>query len=102
MAEPQALPTQPRQSLKPGQAIIVGRVSDVKKTDSAVYTIIQTPAPDAYSHPGNHEVKSSRMIGRPGEDVQITVQLSGFRRSYQNKHGEKVFTVDNSLTAIED
>lgn len=94
---PRSVPT-----LKPGQAYIVGRVSDIKKTDTAVYTIIQTPAPDAYSHPGNHEITSTRLIGRVGEDVKVVVTLGGFRRSYMNKHGEKVFTVDNVLRAADE
>lgn len=89
-------------TLKPGQAYIVGRVSEIKKTDNAVYTIIQTPAPDAYSHPGNHEITSTRLIGRVGEDVKVVVTLGGFRRSYNNKHGEKVFTVDNILRAADE
>lgn len=100
-AVPQEIP-RPNPSLKPGQALIVGRVSEVKKTDTAIYTIIQTPAPDAYSHPGNHEVTSTRMLGRPGEDVRIIVNLGGFRRSYKNKHGETVYTVDNVLRAADE
>jgi len=95
-----ALPTEitpQNRSLKAGQALIVGRVSEVKRTDSATYTIIQTPAPDSFSHPGNHEVTSTRLIGKPGEDVRVVVNLGGYRRTYKNKHGENVATVDNVL-----
>lgn len=88
-------------SLKPGQAFLVGRISDVKRTETAVYTIIQTAAPDAYSHPGNHEVVSNRLIGKPGEDVRVVVSLKGYRRTYKNKHGENQLTVDNVLSVEE-
>ena len=95
-AVPQEIP-RTSASLKAGQALLVGRVSEVKRSENATYTIIQTPAPDSFSHPGNHEVTSSRMIGKPGEDVKIIVSLGGYRRTYKNKHGETVATVDNVL-----
>lgn len=102
MAESQPIQQAPRQSLKPGQCLLVGRISDVKRTENACYTIIQTPAPDQFSHPGNHEVTSRRMLGKPGEDVQVLVELKGYRRTYKNKHGENVVTVDNVLSSLED
>ena len=103
MAEVQQIPSaKPRQPLKPGQACIVGRVAEVKRSENATYTIVQTPAPDAFSHPGNHEVTSAKSFGRPGDDVEIIVQLGGYRRSYKNKHGETVATVDNVLRVVEE
>jgi len=95
-AVPQELPVK-LPNLKAGQAFIVGRIGEVKRTENAVYTIVQTPAPDAFSHPGNHEIVSRGMIGRPGDDCRVVVNLSGYRRSYKNKHGETVYTVDNVL-----
>jgi hypothetical protein len=99
-ANPATLPLP--SSLKVGQAFIVGRIAEVKKTEQWVFTVIQTAAPDPYSHPGNHEVKSRRMIGRPGEEVRVRVQLGGFRRTFKDKHGESQVTVDNKLDVIED
>lgn len=92
----------PSQSMKPGQAFIIGRIAEVKRTENATYTIIQTPAPDAYSHPGNHEVSSRRLLGKPGEEIRVLVQLTGYRRSYTDKHGERQSTVDNRLNAVEE
>lgn len=92
----------PTQSMKPGQAFIIGRIAEVKRTENFTYTIIQTPAVDSYSSPGNHEVCSRRMLGKPGEDIRVLVQLSGYRRSYTDKHGEKQYTVDNRLNAVEE
>lgn len=102
MSEPAVQPLRPTQSLGANQALVVGRISDVQRTDNAVYTLIQSPAPDAYSHPGIHKVLSKKLLGKPGEDVQIKCRLAGFRRSYNDKHGEKVTTADNSLYAIEE
>ena len=98
-AVPQEIPQ--RSSLKPGQAYIVGRVSEVKRTENACYTIVQTPAPDAWSHPGIHEIVSARLLGKPGEDIKVVVTLKGYRRTYKNKHGENQTIVDNSLSADE-
>lgn len=100
-ALPQELPRS-NQSLKPGQAIIVGRVFEVDRTENAVYTTIQTPAIDSYSNPGFHKVTSSRLLGKPQDEVTVKVHLTGYRRSYTNKHGEKVYTVDNNLKAVDD
>ena len=93
---------------KPGTLWLTGRIQSTQQvgTDKENFPIIETimvtPAPDAYSHPGNHEVTSTRMLGRPGEDVRIIVNLGGFRRSYKNKHGETVYTVDNVLRAADE
>ncbi len=90
-------------ALTVNQALVMGRIQDVRRTENGgVYTIIASPAPDSFSHPGQHLVSSSRLLGKPGEDVKIRVQLGGYRRTYTDKHGEKVATVDNSLRAIED
>lgn len=84
------------------QSMISGRVASARKTSSNNWlTIINSPAPDAYSHPGQHEVSSAAKIGVPGEDVKVRVQLSGFKRNYKNAEGETVYTVDNRLTVIE-
>lgn len=91
-----------RPSLKAGQALLIGRVAEVRRTENAVYTIINTPAPDSFSHPGSHLVTSKRLIGKPDEDVRVTVQLKGYNRSYRNAHGETVRTVDNQLQAVEE
>lgn len=89
-----------RKSLQPGQAFLIGRVSDVKRTDKGTYTILATPAPDAYSHPAFHEVGSERPFGRPGDEVKIVVALGGYRRSFRTKDGELIHTVDNSLRLV--
>lgn len=92
-----------RRALRPGQAFLQGRVSGVRVSENgAVFTQIQTPAPDAYSHPGAHEVISPRRFGRPGDDVEIVVQLGGYPRKYRNKQGDEITTVDNVLRVVEE
>lgn len=101
-ANPEVTPIGKAPALTFNQAMIAGRVASARKTDSGNWlTIINSPAPDAYSHPGQHEVSSAAKLGAPGEDVKVRVQLSGFKRSYENKHGDTVYTVDNRLTAVE-
>lgn len=89
-------------ALGPNQAVVVGRVTDARKTEKGWVTIIASPAPDSYSHPGQHEVWSESKLGTPGEDVRVRCQLSGYRRSYKDRNGETVYTVDNKLAAVRD
>ncbi|KFB73223.1 MAG: hypothetical protein AW09_001534 [Candidatus Accumulibacter phosphatis] len=89
-----------RKSLQPGQSFLVGRITDVKRTDKGTFTILATPAPDRYSHPSMHEVGSDRPFGRPGDEVSILVQLGGYRRTFRTKDGDQVVTVDNSLRLV--
>lgn len=91
-----------RRSLQPGQAMLVGRIAEIKRTDKGLYTVIQSAASDPYAFPGIHEVQSKRPLGRPGEDCRVVVQLGGFRRSFRDSHGEQQSAVRNTLTAIED
>jgi len=93
----------PRRALKPGQAYLAGRVSGVRVSENgAVFTQLQTPAPDAYSHPGAHEVISAKRFGRPGDEVEIVVQLGGYPRRYRGKSGDEISTVDNVLRLLEE
>jgi len=92
-----------RRPLKPGQALLTGRISGVRVSENgAVFTQLQTPAPDAYSHPGAHEVISAKRFGRPGDEVDILVQLGGYPRRYRTKTGDEISTVDNILRLIEE
>lgn len=112
MGEPAAVQNLPQQeqrrSLKPCQSFVSGRVSHVRMvTDkqgevTGFVTILHSPAPDAYSHPGAHEVFSRRRLAKVGEDVNVTVSLGGFKRSYQTKSGETIHTVDTKLRAVEE
>lgn len=100
MSQVSELPKQP--PLTANQSIIRGRILEVKRTENAVYTDVVLPAPDQYSQPQNVRVVSNRLLGKPGEDITQRVAIKGYRRRYQDKHGELAFACDISLSAIED
>lgn len=90
------------QSLTANQAVIRGRVIEVKRTESGCFTAIALPAPDAYSHPQSVEVRSKSMLGRPQEDVTVRVVVGGFRRGYKDKAGDQQYATNITLNAIEE
>jgi len=89
------------QKLAMNHAMIRGRVIEVKRSDSGIFTAIMLPAPDSYTQPQAVEVRSRALLGKPQEDVTVRVLLGGYRRSYQDKHGDKVFATNITLTAVE-
>lgn len=92
-----------QQPLQANQTIIRGRIVDVMRRENAVYTDIVLPAPDSYSQPQNVRIVSSRLIGKPGDDVTQRCTIKGYRRSYNDKQtGERRYSVDIALSAFED
>lgn len=104
-------PTKPAPKLSHGQAFISGRIAYRRrmKTVEGSYwmTVLKTPAPDSFSHPGTIEVMSNNFIGAPGEDWSGIVQVTGYPRSYDGKPdaqtGEivRIHTADNRLRVVE-
>lgn len=88
--------------LAANQTIIRGRIVEVKRTENAAYTDVTLPAPDSYSSPQNVRIVSSRLLGKPGEDITQRCTIKGYRRSYTDKQGNKAYAVDITLSAIED
>lgn len=97
MAHTPAIQANPRFSL-------TGRIKAAMKRNTAngttFRTLINTPAPDAYGHPGTFEVRSLNSLGKPGEEVTVNVELKGYARSYDNKEGESVNTAEHVLQAV--
>lgn len=81
-----------------------GRIKSATKRNTANgttwRTLVNTPAPDAYGHPGTYEVRSLSTLGQIGTELQITVELRGYARSYGNKDGEAVNTAEHVLQAV--
>ena len=102
MSQVQALQPAESGKLAANQAVIRGRIVEVNRTENATYTDVVLPAPDQYSSPQNIRIVSARLIGKPGEDITQRVQIKGYRRSYNDKSGEKRFACDIALSAIED
>lgn len=87
-------------------AVLSGRVDGVRRTDDYHYTTITLPAPDEFSNPATVEVRSSKSIGRKGDEVKIPVQCAGFRGKpfkYTDNDGEVITRrpVNNAFIAIE-
>lgn len=90
-----------RPSIAKNQALIVGRVKEVRRTDNGVFTSIVLPAPDEYTQPQLVEVSSTALIGRPQEDVQIKVTLGGYGKKFTRKDGSPGLQVSNQFRVIE-
>lgn len=90
-----------RPSIAKNQALIVGRVKEVRRTDNGVFTLVTLPAPDEYTQPQLVEVTSTVLLGRPGEDVQIKVTLGGYGKKFQRKDGTPGLQIANQFRAIE-
>lgn len=88
--------------LAANQTVIRGRVLDVKRAENACYTDVVLPAPDQYSQPHNVRIVSTRVLGKPGEDITQRCQIKGYRRSYIDRHGDKSYACDVTLSALED
>lgn len=95
------VPAETGAKLALNQAFIRGRIIEVRRTDNGCYTAITLPAPDQYSQPQSIEVRSKNLLGRPLEDVSVRVSIGGFRRGYQDKHGQKQYATNVVLEAIE-
>lgn len=97
--------TQPNKAapLAANQAIIRGRIVEVKRTENACYTDVVLPAPDQYSSPQNVRIVSTRLLGKPNEDITQRVTIKGYRRAYTDKTtGQRAYACDIALSAIED
>lgn len=102
MSNPSPLAPVESGKLAANQAILRGRVLEVKRTEDKTYTVITLPAPDSFSSPQNVEVRSDRLLGKPQEDITLRVVVGGYRRSYKNSHGETQYATNITLVAIED
>lgn len=97
-AQPQELA---RPSIAKNQALIVGRVKEVRRTDNGVFTSVVLPAPDEYTQPQLVEIASTSLIGRPQEDIQVKVTLGGYGKKFTRKDGTPGLQVSNQFRAVE-
>jgi len=83
-ANVQAVPAAAAQRVSLNQMMVSGRIEAVDEYEDSYYSIVITPAPDAFSQPSTLKIKSRRKIGKAGEDVMQLVQWNGWL-----KRGEK-------------
>jgi hypothetical protein len=52
------------------------------------YTVVTTPAPDAFSHPRRFKLQSDFPLGNSGSSIECTVEVSGIvrERKFLDKH----------------
>ena len=59
---------------------IGARIDSSEFYNQKMYTIISTPAPDAFSHPSKYRVTSDKTIGNTGAVLDIDCTLRGMVR----------------------
>lgn len=93
------------------QAHISGRIIFRRKLNTQndgqiILTVLKLPAPDAFSHPGQIELRSKNSIGQPGEDWAGLITVTGFPNSFNSKpdsDGEvkHIVSANNHLWVVE-
>lgn len=68
--------------LKPGQAVIKGRIDARRRFNNEFYTRLVLPAPDEYTPPAVVEVISKDKLGDIGDDWTGCVRIGGRRNSF--------------------
>lgn len=82
--------------------MIAGKITNIRRINADYYTRIAIAAVDEYSMPGAVEVKSSKPLGRKGEETTVECRLHGRPRRWTDRDsGEIVETADNWLVAVE-
>jgi hypothetical protein len=69
------------------QFSMIARVNLSEFHNMRYYTIVTTPAPDAFSHPSRFKVQSEQPIGQPNQDVELILSVNGMVREkpYKDK-----------------
>lgn len=81
---------------------VAGKITNIRRVNADYYTRIAIAAVDEYSMPGAVEIRSTKPVGRKGEETTVDCRLHGRpRRWTDTKTGELIETADNWLVAIE-
>lgn len=94
------------------EGIVSGKIKSTRKDKTkegviVFYTVLSTPSPDEFSHPGTVEVSSDDSIGKRDEQVIVRVALTGYSRSWEKQNGpnptdtETIPTATNYLRVLE-
>jgi hypothetical protein len=66
--------------MSPMSFSMIARINHSEFHNNRYYTVVTTPAPDAFSHPSRFKVQSSNPIGQPNQDVELVLYVSGMVR----------------------
>jgi len=67
---------------------MIARVNVSEFHNQRYYTVVTTPAPDAFSHPSRFKVQSEQPIGQQNQDVELILSVNGMVREkpYKDKN----------------
>jgi hypothetical protein len=65
------------------QFSMIARIDFSENHNNKVYTVVTTPAPDAFSHPSRFKVVSEQPLGAPGQSIDMTLSVGGVVREKQ-------------------
>lgn len=87
------------QAIRPTSAL-GGKIDSMRSVKNGWRTVVRIPAQDEFSSPASVEVGSEKRLGKPGDMIDVEVELGGYRRTYYDKEGNQVVTADNTLTVV--
>lgn len=59
---------------------MIARIDFAEQHNGKFYTVVTTPAPDAFSHPARFKLQSPQQISQVGQSIECTVSVSGVVR----------------------
>lgn len=65
------------------QFTMIARIDLSEFHNNRYYTVVTTPAPDAFSHPARFKVQSAQPIGQQGQSVELLLDVGGIVREKQ-------------------
>jgi len=70
------------------QFAMIARLEISEFHNNRYYTIVTTPAPDAFSHPSKFKVQSDQPLGQQGQSLELVLSVAGVVREkqYQDKN----------------
>lgn len=77
-------------ALVAGQSFLAGRIKSRRKFltqsgEALIFTVLNLPAADAFSHPATVELTSRKTLGGVGDDWTGIVRIGGVPNSYKTK-----------------
>lgn len=69
------------------QCTMIARIDLSEFHNNRYFTVVTTPAPDAFSHPSRFKVQSTQPIGQQGQSVELLLDVGGIVRekNYEDK-----------------
>lgn len=103
MSEPMQNVQPIKQSIKPLQTFVKGRiVSSRANPKGGFFTLVRCPAADEYSMPALLSISTKTRQGQPDDDFQGLCVLSGAPTSFSDRQtGEVVHSANHYITLVE-